>query len=163
CLVPGTEVVFDRAPEIDAGRAKLPKRAAGDALARFRRVNDDRPYLPHDALEFADGEIVLLAQLAENQTATVIRIAISAAGVADDQPSQLASLNALAQMSDGLELAGEGLVHTRVHRHHTCREDCRQPPVASDQIFLKIPLRYGKRALRRRPAIEWMRIWPTQN
>jgi hypothetical protein len=91
CLVPGTEVVFDRVPEIDAGLAKLPKRAAGDALAHFRRVNDDRPYLPHDALEFADGEIVLLTQLAENQTATVIQIPISAARAAEYGQSELAA------------------------------------------------------------------------
>lgn len=79
CLAPGTELVFDRVPEIDAGLARLPKRDAGDALAHFRRVNDDRPHLPHDALEFADGEILLVAHLAENQAATVIQIPFSAA------------------------------------------------------------------------------------
>lgn len=74
CLSPGTEIVFDQAPDVNAGHVRLPNRAIGESVARFRRVNVDRPSFPHDALEFANGEIALVALLAEGQTATVLEL-----------------------------------------------------------------------------------------
>jgi len=74
CLSPGTEIVFDRGAAVDAAYVGLPDRATGETVARFRRVNDDRPGLPHDALEFSSGEIALVALLVEGQTATVIEL-----------------------------------------------------------------------------------------
>lgn len=74
CLSPGTEIVFDRDAEVDAALLRLPPRRVGGRLARFRRVNAARPTLPHDALEFANGEIVLVTRLVEGQTATVIQL-----------------------------------------------------------------------------------------
>ena len=46
--------------------------------AIFRRVNLDNPRTHHDALEFPDGEMVLLTHLMEGQQATVLQLPASA-------------------------------------------------------------------------------------
>jgi hypothetical protein len=78
CLFPGTELVFDRAPEyrcpfilgLLGGRTtKVPSRAA-----RFRQTNLEQPNMHHDALEFADGTTVLLTRLCPGQRATVLQL-----------------------------------------------------------------------------------------
>jgi hypothetical protein len=43
-------------------------------LARFRHVNEGNPLMHHDALEFANGQIVLLTNLRKGQTASVIQL-----------------------------------------------------------------------------------------
>jgi hypothetical protein len=43
-------------------------------VARFRRVNTDNPHLHHDALEFPDGQIVMVTRLVAGQTATVLQL-----------------------------------------------------------------------------------------
>jgi hypothetical protein len=73
CLAPGTEVAFDRDVEMDAGFGFLPNKRIGQRVARFRQVNTDRLNLHHDALEFPNGQVVLLTRLAEGQTATVLQ------------------------------------------------------------------------------------------
>jgi hypothetical protein len=47
--------------------------------AIFRQINRDKPRTHHDALEFPDGEIVLLARLLEGQEATVLQLPAQAA------------------------------------------------------------------------------------
>jgi hypothetical protein len=47
---------------------------SGDKVARFRQVNLDQPHAHHDALEFPDGQIVLVTILREGQRATVIQM-----------------------------------------------------------------------------------------
>jgi hypothetical protein len=49
----------------------------GDKVARFRQVNMDRPNVHHDALEFPDGQIVLVTRLCEGQRATVLQLPAS--------------------------------------------------------------------------------------
>jgi hypothetical protein len=46
-------------------------------VARFRQVNMDRANVHHDALEFADGRIVLVHTLREGQYATVLQLPAS--------------------------------------------------------------------------------------
>jgi hypothetical protein len=48
--------------------------------AIFRQVNIDCPHAHHDALEFPDGEIVLLTYLMEGQEATVLQLPAAALG-----------------------------------------------------------------------------------
>ena len=43
-------------------------------VARFRQVNRDQLTVHHDALEFPDGQIVVLTQLCEGQHATVLQL-----------------------------------------------------------------------------------------
>jgi hypothetical protein len=76
CLSPGTEVVFDR-PVAFAGLFRFLLQAAQQndcRAARFRHVNEGNPLLHHDALEFANGQIVLLTELRRGQSATVIQL-----------------------------------------------------------------------------------------
>jgi hypothetical protein len=42
--------------------------------AIFRQINKDRSAAHHDALEFPDGEVVLLTLLCEGQQATVLQL-----------------------------------------------------------------------------------------
>ena len=43
-------------------------------MARFRQINTDNPNTHHDALEFTNGQIVLLNRLCEGQHATVLQL-----------------------------------------------------------------------------------------
>ena len=43
-------------------------------MAQFRQINMDQPNVHHDALEFPDGQIVLLTHLCEGQHATVLQL-----------------------------------------------------------------------------------------
>jgi hypothetical protein len=70
CLLPGTEMAFEKDVEYDL----FPDRKVGERMARFRQVNMDRPDTHHDALEFPNGEIVLVTRLYEGQHATVLQL-----------------------------------------------------------------------------------------
>ncbi|HZT25889.1 MAG TPA: hypothetical protein VFA57_09325 [Pseudolabrys sp.] len=71
CLLPGTEIAFDA----DAVRRDaLQGNEIGYRLARFRQIDLERPTTHHDALEFPDGQVVLVTQLAEGQRATVLQL-----------------------------------------------------------------------------------------
>jgi hypothetical protein len=73
CLMPGTEVAFER--EIESkSKFWMRSRKLGSRVARFRRVNPDCPAVHHDALELPSGEIVLLTRLVEGQFATVVQL-----------------------------------------------------------------------------------------
>ena len=74
CLLPGTEIAFEQDVECEAALGILPSRKVGQRLARFRQVNLDQPCVHHDALEFADGKVVLLTRLREGQRATVLQL-----------------------------------------------------------------------------------------
>ena len=83
CLLPGTEVAFEKEIEFERGFAILlslrweREKAIGDKVARFRQVNADKPNVHHDALEFPNGEIVLVTRLYEGQHATVLQLPAS--------------------------------------------------------------------------------------
>ena len=78
CLLPGTEVAFEKEVERDHAFDRLLPRMRfgklGDKVARFRQLNMDRPNVHHDALEFPDGQIVLVTRLCEGQHATVLQL-----------------------------------------------------------------------------------------
>lgn len=78
CLLPGTELAFEREAEYDHPLAWLLPRSRfgklGQTLARFRQIDMDEPSVHHDALEFANGKIVLLTQLRPSQHATVLQL-----------------------------------------------------------------------------------------
>jgi hypothetical protein len=50
----------------------------GKKVAQFRQINMGKPNVHRDALEFPDGEIVLLTRLCEGQHATVLQLPASA-------------------------------------------------------------------------------------
>jgi hypothetical protein len=76
CLLPGTEVAFDKEVEYEHGFFPnlMPARKVGQKVARFRLVNKDQPHVHHDALEFPDGHTVLVTRLCEGQHAIVLQL-----------------------------------------------------------------------------------------
>ena len=79
CLLPGTEVCFEQEVERAPSAFQLfffrkRNRTIPHKLARFRQVNMHNPCTHHDALEFPDGQIVLLTQLRSGQCATVLQL-----------------------------------------------------------------------------------------
>ena len=73
-LLPGTEVAFENDVEYQNFLSMLPPRKLGQRVARFRKVNENEPTAHHDALEFANGEVVLVSRLCEGQRATVLQL-----------------------------------------------------------------------------------------
>jgi hypothetical protein len=65
CLLPGTEIAFDENVECEPafGVGILANKKIGQQLARFRQINMHNPVTHHDALEFPDGQVVLLTRL----------------------------------------------------------------------------------------------------
>jgi len=75
CVLPGTELAF--AHEVK----RLPTRlwpwhdgAIRHKTAIFRQINKGKVAVHHDALEFPDGQVVLLTFLCEDQDATVLQL-----------------------------------------------------------------------------------------
>jgi hypothetical protein len=71
CLLPGTELAFEREVEFDG---TIFRKRVRHTVARFRTIDLDNPNRHHDALEFPDGQIVLLTQLDPGQRATVLQL-----------------------------------------------------------------------------------------
>jgi len=74
CVLPGTEIAFDE-----------PVRAGGNnffgfavntkhKVAIFRQINKNEPHRHHDALEFPDGQVMLLTGLSQGQYAMVLQL-----------------------------------------------------------------------------------------
>jgi hypothetical protein len=74
CLLPGTEMAFEKDIEFEQSWSFFHKHKAAGTVARFRQVNVDKPNTHHDALELADGRIVLVHALREGQHATVLQL-----------------------------------------------------------------------------------------
>jgi hypothetical protein len=73
CVLPGTELSF----AYEVRRSQLwpwGKNVIHHKTAIFRQINLDNRHTHHDALEFPDGEIVLLTFLQERQRATVLQL-----------------------------------------------------------------------------------------
>jgi hypothetical protein len=76
CLLPGTELSF---VEAVAGIRLWPwSKLVKHKTAIFRWVNQNNPRTHHDALEFPDGQIVLLTFLHEGLQATVLQLPATA-------------------------------------------------------------------------------------
>jgi hypothetical protein len=74
CLVPGTELAFTQPVVVGDWLGRRTVRQ--DQTAIFRQVDRDIPHRHHDALEFPNGETVLLTCLAEYQSATVLQLPV---------------------------------------------------------------------------------------
>ncbi len=77
CLTPGTELAFD-APIRESKWSYYGIEAVEDkvypSVAVFGQVNKNMKHTHHDQLQFADGECLLLTNLAVDQTATVLQL-----------------------------------------------------------------------------------------
>jgi len=78
CLLPGTEVAFENEVEFEHHLGFLTKWARSKKIkqkvARFGQVNKDKTNVHHDALEFPDGQAVLVTTLRQGQYATVLQL-----------------------------------------------------------------------------------------
>ena len=81
CLLPGTELAFEKEVRCETGI--LFAWRLGHKVARFRHVNKGRSNTHHDALEFPDGKAVLLTQLCKGQHATVLQLPVTSPVTAD--------------------------------------------------------------------------------
>ena len=75
CVLPGTELSFSSEVKYESTslfgwRNKVTKHAT----AIFRQVNKQKLVAHHDALEFPNGQIVLLTSLCEGQQANVLQL-----------------------------------------------------------------------------------------
>jgi hypothetical protein len=80
CLLPGTEVAFEKEVQYERFFVLVPGMKYGNLgkkVAQFRQINVGRPMVHHDALEFPDGETVLLTRMCEGQHATVLQLPAS--------------------------------------------------------------------------------------
>ena len=79
CLLPGTELSF--ADEVRRATDWPWKRPISYKTAVFRQVNKSNRFTHHDALEFPNGEIVLLTHLVGGQQATILQLPASGESV----------------------------------------------------------------------------------
>jgi hypothetical protein len=89
CVLPGTELSFAH----EVGRFAVwpwTKNVIHHKTAIFRQINLDNPRTHHDALEFPNGEIVLLTYLMERQEATVLQLPAAPVGSKASAPQQVA-------------------------------------------------------------------------
>lgn len=73
CLLPGTELSFDREVRC-VGRLSWRDERILYTTAIFRQIKKEKVASHHDALEFPDGQVVLLTLLTEGQQATVLQL-----------------------------------------------------------------------------------------
>ena len=69
CVLPGTELAFNREISVYGAVDPLPHKTA-----IFRQINREQLHMHHDALELPDGRIILLTYLCEGQDATVLQL-----------------------------------------------------------------------------------------
>jgi hypothetical protein len=63
-------------------------RTVNHTTAIFRQINKDNPRTHHDALEFPDGQIVILTDVFEGQEATVLQLPAQTATSADAEAQE---------------------------------------------------------------------------
>jgi hypothetical protein len=89
CVLPGTELAFDKEPQsARIGLFGCKVKTIEHTTAIFRQINKNEPRTHHDALEFPDGHIELLTDLSEGQTATVLQLPAQAASAAEAQAQE---------------------------------------------------------------------------
>ena len=113
CILPGTEVAFAKEVTHQSfvpaeTRFRVLRALFGmpsektwqgvktrPKIAVFRQVNKDQPHTHHDALEFPDGEIVLLTRLFAGQEATVLQLPASRISSGAEEPTSAPVTNEL--------------------------------------------------------------------
>ena len=93
CVLPGTELCF----AVEVTFASWHERVIKYRTAIFRQINLDKRWTHHDALEFPDGEIMLLTYLMEGQQATVLQLPATAVGSKLPATTDLCSASVMSQ------------------------------------------------------------------
>ena len=93
CLLPGTEVAFEREVECEnIFKVFRSQKLIKQKVARFRQINLEEPNVHHDALEFPDGQVVKLTRLRAGQHATVLQLPASPRATNEAEQQKRASL-----------------------------------------------------------------------
>jgi hypothetical protein len=74
CVLPGTELSFEREVTCVPRMMRWGAKTINHQTAIFRQINKGWTTAHHDALEFPDGQVVLLTLLTEGQRATVLQL-----------------------------------------------------------------------------------------
>jgi hypothetical protein len=75
CVTPGTELAFaHKVKRLPARLWAWRGQETEHTTAIFRQINKEKITAHHDALEFPDGQIVLLTSLSEGQQASVLQL-----------------------------------------------------------------------------------------
>jgi hypothetical protein len=78
CVLPGAELAFAREVRLADWTIRFLIRGTQLKIthktAIFRQINKGQEGIHHDALEFPDGQVVLLTRLCEGQEATVLQL-----------------------------------------------------------------------------------------
>jgi hypothetical protein len=96
CLLPGTEIAFEEDVHYERAFAMFGKTRVKHKVARFCQINPDKPHVHHDALEFPDGQIVMVTRLTPGQRATVLQLPAQAGNRAEASPRSASLLLAKA-------------------------------------------------------------------
>ena len=75
CLLPGTELAF--ADNVRYDNRWIWTRTINSRVGKFGKVDPHIPDRHHDAIEFPDGNYVLVTQLVEGQRATVLQLPVT--------------------------------------------------------------------------------------
>jgi hypothetical protein len=75
CLLPGTELAF--AEEVRYDNRWIWTRTINSRVGKFGKIDPLVPERHHDAVEFADGNYVLVTQLVEGQRVTVLQLPVT--------------------------------------------------------------------------------------
>jgi hypothetical protein len=105
CLLPGTELAFDEDVRYDRAFSFFGKARVNHKVARFRQIDLDDPHVQHDALEFPNGQVLKVAQLAAGQTATVLQLPVATRHHEHVEPARVSDARAaLNRMSFELKM-----------------------------------------------------------
>ena len=75
CVLPGTELAFAKPVRCSfRGLFAWKVTTIDHTTAIFRQINKDNPRTHHDALEFPDGQTLMLTDVLEGQEATVLQL-----------------------------------------------------------------------------------------
>ena len=78
CLLPGTELAFER--NVKYGGGWFRSKTVGYSVAKFCKIDPATPYRYHDGLEFPDGSTLLVHSLVEGQQLKVLQLPITNKG-----------------------------------------------------------------------------------
>ena len=89
CVLPGTELAFAKPVRCSfRGLFAWKVTTIDHTTAIFREINRDNPHTHHDALEFPDGQTVLLTDVFDRQGATVLQLPAQPATTAEAQAQE---------------------------------------------------------------------------
>jgi hypothetical protein len=75
-MLPGTELAFT--DDVKYDNRWIWTRSIGSRVGKFGKIDPHVPERHHDAIEFPDGNYVLVTQLCEGQRATVLQLPVTA-------------------------------------------------------------------------------------